>query len=144
MKQVVKKSIEELNEILSKEKKLIVKDSTPLIDERSSLESIDLVNLFVNLEKNLKKKGEFHLTFDEIIKNVEQLKTIGSLEIFLTKKFVHIPEVYEKLCTDKLLTMSWLKGKHLLEYKNKSLSERNIIAKNMFLSWYFPNVKMNG
>ena len=57
MKQVVKKSIEELNEILSKEKKLIVKDSTPLIDERSSLESIDLVNLFVNLEKNLKKKG---------------------------------------------------------------------------------------
>ena len=60
MKQVVKKSIEELNEILSKEKKLIVKDSTPLIDERSSLESIDLVNLFVNLEKNLKKKAEFH------------------------------------------------------------------------------------
>ena len=89
MKQVVKKSIEELNEILSKEKKLIVKDSTPLIDERSSLESIDLVNLFVNLEKNLKKKGKFHLTFDEIIKNVEQLKTIGSLEIFLTKKFAN-------------------------------------------------------
>ena len=89
MKQVVKKSIEELNEILSKEKKLIVKDSTPLIDEQSSLESIDLVNLFVNLEKNLKKKGEFHLTFDEIIKNVEQLKTIGSLEIFLTKKFAN-------------------------------------------------------
>ena len=56
MEAVVRKSIEELNEILPKEKKLIVDESTPLIDERSNLESIDLVNLFVNLEKNLKKE----------------------------------------------------------------------------------------
>ena len=49
MEAVVRKSIEELNEILPKEKKLIVDKSTPLIDEQSNLESIDLVNLFVNL-----------------------------------------------------------------------------------------------
>ena len=86
MKQIVRKSIKELNEILSKEKKLIMEDSTPLIDEKSNLESIDLVNLFVNLEKNLNKEGKIALTFDEILKNVDQLKTIGSLEIFLTNK----------------------------------------------------------
>lgn len=87
MKQVIKKSILQLNEILSKEKKLEVKDTTPLISEQSNLESIDLVNLFVNLEKNLKEKGDFILTFDEIINNIDQLKTIGSLENFLIKKF---------------------------------------------------------
>ena len=56
MQEVVKKSIEELNELLSKEKKLSIEKTTPLIDEKSSLESIDLVNLFVCLEKNLKEK----------------------------------------------------------------------------------------
>ena len=86
MEQIVKKSIKELNEILPKEKKLVIKDSTPLIDERSNLGSIDLVNLFVNLEKNLKGEGQSILTFDEILKNVDQLKTIGSLKVFLTNK----------------------------------------------------------
>ena len=87
MREIVKKSIEELNELLSKEKKLLVGKATPLIGEKSSLESIDLVNLFVCLEKNLKEKKNYTLTFDEILQNVEHLKTIGSLEFFLTKKF---------------------------------------------------------
>jgi len=87
MKQVVTKSIIQLNEILSEEKKLEIKDTTPLISEQSNLESIDLVNLFVNLEKNLSEKGDYSLTFDEIISDVDQLKTIGSLETFLINKF---------------------------------------------------------
>tara|TARA_B100001123_G_C15066825_1_gene929975 strand:+ start:119 stop:388 length:270 start_codon:yes stop_codon:yes gene_type:complete len=87
MKEVIRKSILELNEILSKEKKLEIKNTTPLISEQSNLESIDLVNLFVNLEKNLKEKGDYNLTFDEIINDVDKLKTIGSLEVFLINKF---------------------------------------------------------
>ena len=87
MREIVKKSIEELNELLSKEKKLLVGEATLLIGEKSRLESIDLVNLFVCLEKNLKEKKNYTLTFDEILQNVEHLKTIGSLEFFLTKKF---------------------------------------------------------
>ena len=87
METVVRKSIEELNEILPKEKKLALDGATPLIDEKSNLESIDLVNLFLNLEKNLKKKGHSTLTFDEMLKGVDQLKTIGSLEVFLNNKF---------------------------------------------------------
>ena len=86
MKEIVKKSIEELNELLPKQKKLSIGETTPLVGEKSSLESIDLVNLFVNLERNLNKEGKIALTFDEILKNVDQLKTIGSLEIFLTNK----------------------------------------------------------
>ena len=86
MRDIITKSIKELNDILPKEKKLDIKSSTLLVDEKSKLESIDLVNLFVNLEKNLKKKSIFFLTFDEIIENTDRLKTIGSLEEFLYNK----------------------------------------------------------
>ena len=67
MKEIVRESIEELNNLLPRKKKLAIKDSTPLVGDQSNLESIDLVNLFVNLEKNLKKKKKITLTFDEII-----------------------------------------------------------------------------
>ena len=67
MKEIVKRSIEELNDLLPKEKKLVIENSTPLVGEKSNLESIDLVNLFVSLEKNLKERKKLDLTFDEII-----------------------------------------------------------------------------
>ena len=86
MKEIVRESIEELNNLLPRKKKLAIKDSTPLVGEQSNLESIDLVNLFVNLEKNLKEKKKVTLTFDEIIENVDHLKTIGTLKIFLANK----------------------------------------------------------
>ena len=86
MRDIITKSIKELNEVMPREKRLIIKDSTPLIDEKSKLESIDLVNLFVSLEKNLKEKSNLALTFDEIVENIEHLKTIGSLESFLVNK----------------------------------------------------------
>jgi|TARA_B110000263_G_scaffold228359_1_gene221347 hypothetical protein len=86
MNDIITKSIIELNNVLPKEKRLVIKNSTPLIDEKSRLESIDLVNLFVILERNLKEKDSFALTFDEIVENTEYLKTIGSLESFLVKK----------------------------------------------------------
>ena len=86
MKQIIKKSFEELNELLPKEKKLVITDSTPLIGEKSSLDSVDLVNLFVSLEKNLKEEKNYILTFDDIMQNIEQLTTIHSLEVFLIKK----------------------------------------------------------
>ena len=47
MQEIIRKSIEELNELLPKEKKLSAGKTTPLVGEKSSLESIDLVNLFV-------------------------------------------------------------------------------------------------
>tara|TARA_B100000029_G_scaffold515285_1_gene621538 strand:- start:6642 stop:6920 length:279 start_codon:yes stop_codon:yes gene_type:complete len=86
MKQFIKKSFEELNELLPKEKKLIIAESTPLVGEKSSLDSVDLVNLFVSLEKNLKEEKNHVLKFDDIMQNIEELTTIHALEVFLIKK----------------------------------------------------------
>ena len=64
-----------------------MKNTTPLVGEKSKLESIDLVNLFVLVEKNLQNDKNYNLSVDEIIQNAEEFKTIESLEYFLNKKF---------------------------------------------------------
>jgi predicted unusual protein kinase regulating ubiquinone biosynthesis (AarF/ABC1/UbiB family) len=58
--------------------------------------------------------------------------------IFYESNMVNIPSVVEKLSTKRLLTMSWLEGKSILEYKKENKEIRNTIAKNMFYAWYKP------
>ena len=87
MDKIVTKTIEKLNELLPVKKKLINEDSTPLISKNSNLDSVDLVNLFINLEQIIQKEKKLNLTFDDLIENINQLETIGSLKYFLTQKF---------------------------------------------------------
>jgi len=58
--------------------------------------------------------------------------------IFSDSEFVHVPEVIDKLSTNRLLTMSWLEGQSILKYKSAKKEIRNILAKNMFYTWYKP------
>ena len=58
--------------------------------------------------------------------------------IFSDSEFVHVPDVIDTLSTNRLLTMSWLEGQSILKYKNAKKEIRNILAKNMFYTWYKP------
>ena len=51
---------------------------------------------------------------------------------------VHLPEVLPELSTQRLLTMTWLDGRPLLDYKTADLATRNRIAENLFRAWYLP------
>jgi predicted unusual protein kinase regulating ubiquinone biosynthesis (AarF/ABC1/UbiB family) len=51
---------------------------------------------------------------------------------------VHVPEVVDELTTRRLLTMTWLDGRRLLEFTDAPLARRNAIAHNMFRAWYVP------
>jgi predicted unusual protein kinase regulating ubiquinone biosynthesis (AarF/ABC1/UbiB family) len=51
---------------------------------------------------------------------------------------VHVPGVLPELSTGRLLTMDWLDGRPLLEFKDAPLEARNRIAHNMFRAWYVP------
>lgn len=52
---------------------------------------------------------------------------------------VHVPEIVPELCTDRLLTMTWLEGERLAAVaEKKRLPDRNAIAANMFHAWYTP------
>ena len=51
---------------------------------------------------------------------------------------VRVPEIVPELSTKRLLTMTWLDGRPLLDFLKHDLDERNLIAKAMFRAWWFP------
>ncbi len=56
------------------------------------------------------------------------------------EKHVHLPEPLLDLSTKRLLTMSWIEGKPVMQMLagKPSLELRNRIALNMFRAWYVP------
>src|SRR5260221_12738726 len=51
---------------------------------------------------------------------------------------VHVPEIVPSLSTERLLTMGWLGGEPLLNWKTRSQEERDALAIAMFRAWYVP------
>lgn len=58
--------------------------------------------------------------------------------IFRGDPIIRVPEVLPALSTKRLLTMSWLDGRRLLDYKEHPLEERNAIARALFRAWWHP------
>ncbi|MGI9423758.1 MAG: ABC1 kinase family protein [Hyphomicrobiaceae bacterium] len=59
-------------------------------------------------------------------------------EIFADDTLIEVPEVVADLTTKRLLTMSWLEGGRLVDYKDHTLDDRNAIARAMFRAWWYP------
>lgn len=51
---------------------------------------------------------------------------------------VTVPETVPDLCTKRLLTMKWLSGKPLMDFREADLETRNTLATSMFKAWYTP------
>jgi predicted unusual protein kinase regulating ubiquinone biosynthesis (AarF/ABC1/UbiB family) len=51
---------------------------------------------------------------------------------------IHVPALVPELSTHRLITMEWLDGKPLLQFKASSAEERNALALRMFRAWYVP------
>ena len=51
---------------------------------------------------------------------------------------VHIPKTFANLSTGRLLTMQWMDGKPILDFKGASQKIRDQLAINMFRAWYVP------
>ena len=58
--------------------------------------------------------------------------------IFERDPLIRVPEVLSELSTKRLLTMTWLGGRRLLDYTSRPLEERNQIARAMFRAWWYP------
>jgi len=59
-------------------------------------------------------------------------------DILKAERHIHIPDVVPELSTKRLLTMNWLDGRPLLDFREADLETRNTIALNMFRTWYVP------
>ncbi|MBM3607702.1 MAG: AarF/ABC1/UbiB kinase family protein [Alphaproteobacteria bacterium] len=51
---------------------------------------------------------------------------------------VRVPQVHRELSTGRLLTLGWLEGEKLLDFKSAPQEERNAIARAMFRAWWHP------
>lgn len=51
---------------------------------------------------------------------------------------IRVPDLYEDLSSDRLLTMGWLHGRKMLDYKEADLETRNLLAASMFRAWWYP------
>lgn len=51
---------------------------------------------------------------------------------------IRVPEVVPELSTGRLLSMAWLEGRPLLDFKSADLETRNRLARAMFRAWWFP------
>jgi predicted unusual protein kinase regulating ubiquinone biosynthesis (AarF/ABC1/UbiB family) len=58
--------------------------------------------------------------------------------IFKDDKLIRVPEIVPELSTRRLLTMTWMEGRRLLDYTTRPLEERNQIARAMFRAWWYP------
>ena len=58
--------------------------------------------------------------------------------IFKDDGLIRVPEGVPELSTKRLLTMTWLEGGRLLDYRDRTLEERNRIARAMFRAWWYP------
>jgi predicted unusual protein kinase regulating ubiquinone biosynthesis (AarF/ABC1/UbiB family) len=59
-------------------------------------------------------------------------------QIFAGDERIRVPDVLPELSTKRLLAMTWLDGRKLLDYKPAPLEDRNAIARAMFRAWWFP------
>ena len=51
---------------------------------------------------------------------------------------VRVPRIHEAVSTDRLLSLEWLEGQKLLNFKQHSLADRNRIAEALFRAWWWP------
>jgi predicted unusual protein kinase regulating ubiquinone biosynthesis (AarF/ABC1/UbiB family) len=54
------------------------------------------------------------------------------------EKGVHVPRVIDRLCTRRLIVMTWLEGTPLLKIGELPPAKRNRVAMNLFRAWYVP------
>lgn len=58
--------------------------------------------------------------------------------IFQDDRIIRVPTIRRELSTRRLLTMNWLEGRRLVDYKPAPLEDRNTIARAMFRAWWYP------
>jgi predicted unusual protein kinase regulating ubiquinone biosynthesis (AarF/ABC1/UbiB family) len=111
------------------------------------------------VEADLKQLGilfALRRRFDAAVDTTEIIKEIGARvreeldyrreakhvalyhEMLKGTELVRVPVVAPALSTGRLLTLDWLEGRRLLDYKEESLAVRNRLATAMFTAWWHP------
>jgi predicted unusual protein kinase regulating ubiquinone biosynthesis (AarF/ABC1/UbiB family) len=75
---------------------------------------------------------------EELDYDLEARHTALYARIFHDEPHIRVPQVVAELSTKRLLTMSWLEGRPLMDFTRASEEDRNSIARAMFRAWWYP------
>jgi predicted unusual protein kinase regulating ubiquinone biosynthesis (AarF/ABC1/UbiB family) len=91
--------------------------------------AVDPSDIHTEIASRLREELDYHLELRHmVLYRLMHAKEAG----------VHIPEPVPELSTGRLLTMTWLDGRRMLEAADADAETRNAIAHNMFRAWYVP------
>jgi len=93
--------------------------------------TIDPSEIFRELSERLREELDYE-------REARHIKLYRAL--LKTESGVRLPEVLPELSTGRLLTMTWLEGRPLLDFIADAgdVEQRNQVALNMFRAWYVP------
>ena len=91
--------------------------------------TIDPVNIHTELSERLREELDYN----------REARNMGLYRhILANEASVHVSEHIADLSTNRLLTMTWLKGRPLMGFVDADTETRNTVALNMFRAWYLP------
>lgn len=95
----------------------------------ASVGALETENAFEEIKERLFEELDYH----HESQNIDLFK-----KIFKEVSYIHIPDVFETYSTERLLTLSWMEGQSIRDFKDKSMKDRNLLASRMFHAWYYP------
>ncbi len=95
--------------------------------------SIDTGEIRGELAARLREELDYTRELRHLLLYREMLKGEGH---------VRVPQPFPELSTPRLLSMEWLEGTRLLDWKESPPEVRNQIAQALFLGWYRPFYRM--
>ena len=92
---------------------------------------IDTDEVYGELQERLREELDY-------LREASQMRLYSNM--LADEPTVHVPEAVEALTTRRLLTMTWLPGRAIMDRlaENPPLAERNALATALFRAWYVP------
>ncbi|QPC42168.1 AarF/ABC1/UbiB kinase family protein [Kaustia mangrovi] len=91
--------------------------------------AIDTSEIHQEIGERLREELDYDRERRHIALYGEMLKDVST---------IRVPKVYPELSTRRLLTMSWLEGRSLLDFREADLDARNLLATSLFKAWWLP------
>lgn len=100
------------------------------------------LGIYEKVSDALKTQDIFHEISERLQEELDYIQEARHMRFYHTAlkgvENVFVPQEVASLCTKRLLTMTWLEGRSLLDFKNHCQDLRNTLAQRLFHLWYQP------
>ncbi len=112
----------------------------------ADLKQLKLIfSLYGTWDKTIKTKDIYNELSERLKEELNYKRELKNMllfnEMLKDEKYINIPKPIEELSTNRLLTMTWLKGESFMKWKNSNPKIKNHLALTLFYAWYIPFYK---